>query len=158
MEFFYLDNWHAYMGSYPMYYLGFYAYASDVSSPARRAHRYNIISPKTVFFKKILFLPFRMAAYDGTEMVGYFVGTLGSPYLFNATGYYGIYITRLVMVVAALVKGAIKTGSDLCGSGKIIFSQAYWLKYIKSPEELGVLKKDEKAKEAGEEEQVHYNA
>ncbi len=59
-----------------------------------------------------------MAAYDGTEMVGYFVGTLGSPYLFNATGYYGIYITRLVMVVAALVKGAIKTGSDLCGSGK----------------------------------------
>jgi len=39
MEFFYLDNWHAYMGSYPMYYLGIYAYGADVSTPQGRAQR-----------------------------------------------------------------------------------------------------------------------
>ncbi len=44
MEFFYLDNWFAYTGGYVMYYMGIYAYASDVSSVKNRALRSAKIS------------------------------------------------------------------------------------------------------------------
>ncbi len=73
---------------------------------------------------------FRLARFDGVEMGGVLLGTFLSPYLFNATGYYGIYIVRLIMVAASLI---------------------YWFAYIKSPEELGVVKPEvesEKEKEA----------
>ncbi len=68
-------------------------------------------------------------------MIGFALGTVLSPYAFNATGYYGIYIARLVMVALALV---------------------YWLRSIKTPEELGVAtscKGEEKGDKQGDSDQ-----
>lgn len=39
MEFFYLDNWFAYTGGYTMFYMGIYAYGSDVSTAENRGRR-----------------------------------------------------------------------------------------------------------------------
>ncbi len=50
MEFFYLDNWFAYTGGYVMYYMGIYAYASDVSSVKNRALRSAKISNHSLYF------------------------------------------------------------------------------------------------------------
>lgn len=41
--------------------------------------------------------------FDGMEQLGQVVGTILSPLIFNALGYYGIYVGRLILMVASLV-------------------------------------------------------
>ena len=55
-------------------------------------------------------------------MVAAFVGTLLSPHVFSLGGYHALYFVRLACVVVAL---------------------AYWLRYIKSPRELGITVKED---------------
>ncbi len=68
---------------------------------------------------RIFFLIFRLARFDGVEFTAGFLGTLLSPHIFKVGGYYALYLVRLSFVGVALV---------------------YWLKIIKSPEELGIVK------------------
>jgi len=64
---------------------------------------------------------FRLAWFDAVEMLGSFVGTCLSPHVFNAGGYYALYVGRAILVASAL---------------------AYWLKFIKSKEEIQQMRRD----------------
>jgi len=81
--------------------------------------RYNSKVIDYIYNLNIPYLLFRLAWFDAVEMLGSFVGTCLSPYVFNAGGYYAIYVARLFLVAAALI---------------------YWYKFIKTPAELEVMR------------------
>jgi MFS family permease len=98
MEFFYIDNIGALFGGYAVYYLGTYSYGTDAAAPKDRAHR--------------------LARLDGTEILANMVGTILSPYINDAVGFYGTFgIGSAVMTASGLyliffVKEKYKTNEE----------------------------------------------
>lgn len=84
LEFFYFDYFWQFLGGSPIYYLGIYGYGATVSRPEERAKK--------------------LARFDALELLGTLAGTLLSPVVYNAWGYYGTYICYLSLTFAAFLQ------------------------------------------------------
>ena len=83
LQFFYLDNFSYFLGGGPLLYLGIYGYGTDVSDIHERA--------------------FRLAIYDGMQMLAQVIGLSISAPINEKWGNHGNYVVSTCLLFLAFL-------------------------------------------------------